>query len=990
MKRMLFNATQVEELRVAIVDGQKLVDLDIETIGKEQRKGNIYKGVITRIEPSLEACFVDYGTERHGFLPFKEVARSYFYTAEGGGGRPRIQEVLREGMEVIVQIEKDERGSKGAALTTYISLAGRYLVLMPNNPRGGGVSRRIEGEERQELKDLMQQLDVPSGMSLIARTAGIGRGLDELQWDLGYLLQLWRAIESAASAQNAPFLILQEGDLVIRAIRDYYHPDLGEILIDTEDVYERTRNFIMHVMPATLNRIKLYKDDVPLFSRFQIEHQIETAFSRSVQLPSGGAIVLDHTEALVSVDVNSARATKGSDIEETALKTNLEAAEEIARQLRLRDLGGLIVIDFIDMESPKNQREIENRLRDMLKFDRARVQMGKLSRFGLLELSRQRLKPSLGETSHEPCPRCHGIGFIRGIESSALHILRIIQEEAMKENTRAVHAQVPVEVATFLLNEKRAEIHAIEARLEVNVVLIPNIYLETPHYKMARVRYDDLLDQETVPSYRLAEIHDEEISTYFGQEKPKIERQEAAVKGVTPAQPAPLGGGEASQAYASPGVSWLSRTLRWLRTLLGEPQAAQSAQSKDSSPPVGSRPHRRDTGNNQRRQNGTHNYRRDREGRRAHEGLGQADERKDNGVSASGRTPRDSRMDPRNERRDRRERADIRETRGESLGQLKQAPEGRRRRTELPTEAVKMSPANVGSTTSELEKPVIIQPAVERGDEPIERGENSEKRRRRPRRDRRRDTVDTVTIPANESIRLEEESDAKEEDTLIGQLENETIASVLTKTQGGHTENKLSQPRSVEQSSAEGLADEPVSSPQDSTVDVIIPAFIDAASQEANGVNLPWASSSTEKTPSSSHEVDKLSSTVDDSTSTGSDLSPSQEHLLAPNEALVISTENARAEVEISKEYSLNKVSEPSNGLPTENEASVPFIAKPVDLGNLVMINTRSADESNVDETTDVAETGLRRRDVQSPASTSETSATSANELQQVETRNPN
>jgi ribonuclease E len=538
MKRMLFNATQAEELRVAIVDGQKLVDLDIETVGKEQRKGNIYKGIITRIEPSLEACFVDYGTERHGFLPFKEVSRSYFQGYDGG--RPRIQDVLREGMEVVVQVEKDERGNKGAALTTYISLAGRYLVLMPNNPRGGGVSRRIEGEERQELKDLLAQLEVPNGMSLIARTAGIGRNLEELQWDMGYLMQLWRAIEGAAGSQSAPFLILQEGSLVIRAIRDYYHPDIGEILIDTDEIYEQARQFMSHVMPNMVHRVKLYKDHVPLFSRFQIEHQIETAFSRSVQLPSGGAIVIDHTEALVSIDVNSARSTKGADIEETALRTNVEAAEEIARQLRLRDLGGLIVIDFIDMENPKNQREVENKLRDVLKHDRARVQMGKLSRFGLLELSRQRLQPSLGETSHEPCPRCHGIGFIRGTESSALHILRIIQEEAMKENTGAVHAQVPVDVATFLLNEKRAEIHSIEERLDVDVVLIPNIHLETPHYKIVRMRHDDLAELGDGPSYLRVEVQEEDIITNFGQEKPKAERQEAAVKGITPQQPAPV------------------------------------------------------------------------------------------------------------------------------------------------------------------------------------------------------------------------------------------------------------------------------------------------------------------------------------------------------------------------------------------------------------------------------------------------------------------
>ncbi len=493
MKRMLFNATQAEELRVAIVDGQKLVDLDIESSTKEQRKSNIYKGVITRIEPSLEAAFVDYGAERHGFLPFKEIARAYFKSGVDVG-RASIAEAMKEGQELIVQVEKDERGNKGAALTTFISLAGRYLVLMPNNPRGGGVSRRVEGEERDELRDLMSQLDVPQGMSVIARTAGIGRTLEELQWDLGYLLNLWQAIEGASHTQSGSFLIYQEGSLVIRAIRDYFHPEIGEVLIDTEEIYDQAVQFMGHVMPANVNRIKLYKDDVPLFSRFQIEHQIESAYSREVTLPSGGAIVIDHTEALVSVDVNSARSTRGSDIEETALRTNLEAADEIARQLRLRDLGGLIVIDFIDMENNRNQREVEKRLSDALHLDRARVQMGKISRFGLLELSRQRLQPSLGETSHTVCPRCNGTGHIRGTESSALHILRIIQEEAMKEHTAAIHAQIPVDVATFLLNEKRADIWKIEARFKVSVVLIPNTALETPHYTVNRLKADDLAE----------------------------------------------------------------------------------------------------------------------------------------------------------------------------------------------------------------------------------------------------------------------------------------------------------------------------------------------------------------------------------------------------------------------------------------------------------------------------------------------------------------
>jgi ribonuclease E len=533
MKRMLFNATQQEELRVAIVNGQKLIDIDIETAGRELRKSNIYKGVITRIEPSLEACFVNYGEERHGFLPFKEVARTYF--KEGVDVRnTSIKDALREGQEIMVQVEKEERGNKGAALTSFVSLAGRYLVLMPNNPRGGGVSRRVEGEDRQELRETMDQLDLPTGMSVIARTAGIGRNVDELQWDLNYLMQLWRAIEGAGKSAPGAFLIYQESSLVIRAIRDYFQPDIGEILIDTDDIYEQAQQFMSHVMPDMVHRVKRYSDDVPLFSRFQIEHQIETAYSRTVPLPSGGAIVIDHTEALVSVDVNSARSTRGGDIETTAFNTNCEAAEEVARQLRLRDLGGLIVIDFIDMENAKNQREVETRLKDALRYDRARVQMGKISRFGLMELSRQRLRPSLSEGSHVTCPRCNGTGHIRDTESSALQVLRIIQEEAMKEGSAAIHVQVPVDVAAFLLNEKRGEILKIETRHRVTVILIPNKHLETPHYKLDRLKHDDPRLEEHHASYAMAEEADTDMGYSQRQKEDVKPRQEAMVKSITP------------------------------------------------------------------------------------------------------------------------------------------------------------------------------------------------------------------------------------------------------------------------------------------------------------------------------------------------------------------------------------------------------------------------------------------------------------------------
>lgn len=569
---MLFNATQAEETRVAIVDGQKLVDIDIETAGHEQHKSNIYKGIITRIEPSLEACFVDYGEERHGFLPFKEVSRSYF-NKDVDVHTCTIREALREGQEILVQVEKEERGNKGAALTTFISLAGRYLVLMPNNPRGGGVSRRIEGEERQELRHLIEELKLPQGMSVIARTAGIGRTIEELQWDLDYLLKLWNAICDAATPEYelvrdenghrtvsyvtdpvvngqklrrvnpAPFLIVEESALVIRAIRDYFQPEVGEILVDTDEIYDQARQFMLNVMPDMVGRVKRYREETPLFSRFQIEHQIETAYSRTVTLPSGGAIVIDHTEALVAIDVNSARATRGADIEETAFRTNCEAADEIARQMRLRDLGGLVVIDFIDMEDARNQRAIELRMKDALKDDRARVQMAKISRFGLMELSRQRLRPALSEGHHITCPRCNGLGVIRDTESSALQVLRIIQEEATKDGTGAIHAQVPVDVATYLLNEKRTEIAKIEQRNRIPVILIPNTVLETPHYHIERIRANDERMEDDVASYKRAEdiqpVSTDPYALKSDENKPARPKQVPVIKNITRDTPAP-------------------------------------------------------------------------------------------------------------------------------------------------------------------------------------------------------------------------------------------------------------------------------------------------------------------------------------------------------------------------------------------------------------------------------------------------------------------
>jgi len=531
MKRMLINATQKEELRVALVDGQRLFDLDIESPGHEQKKANIYKGKITRVEPSLEAAFVDYGAERHGFLPLKEIAREYFPADYVYQGRPNIRDIISEGQEVIVQVNKEERGNKGAALTTFVSLAGSYLVIMPNNPRAGGISRRIEGDERLELKDALSSLDVPEGVGLIVRTAGVGKSPEELQWDLKVLLHHWEAIKQASQSRPAPFLIHQESDVIVRAIRDYLRRDIGEILIDSPKVYEKAKAHIKLVRPDFINRVKLYQGEVPLFSHYQIESQIESAFQREVRLPSGGSIVIDVTEALTAIDINSARSTRGGDIEETALNTNLEAADEIARQLRLRDLGGLIVIDFIDMTPVRHQREVENRIRDAVRQDRARIQISRISRFGLLEMSRQRLSPSLGESSHHVCPRCQGTGKIRDNESLSLSILRLLEEEALKENTKQVHTIVPVQIASYLLNEKRKAIHSIEKRHNVDIVVVPNEAMETPHFSVFRVRDGEEVNEL---SYNLVKLHQDQDET-FAAEESLVSRNIDSTEAETPA-----------------------------------------------------------------------------------------------------------------------------------------------------------------------------------------------------------------------------------------------------------------------------------------------------------------------------------------------------------------------------------------------------------------------------------------------------------------------
>jgi ribonuclease E len=537
---MLVNATQEEELRVAMVDGQKLFDLDIDVPSREQRKANIYKGKITRIEPSLEAAFVDYGAQRHGFLPLKEISSEYFLREPEDGGRVNIKDVLKEGQEIVVQVDKEERGNKGAALTTFVSLAGRFIVLMPNNPRAGGVSRRITGEDRDIVRQTLEQIEAPDGMGCIVRTAGVGRSPEELKWDLDYLLSVWEAIKTAAVSRPAPFLIYQEGNAIVRAVRDHFSSEIGEILIDDPKVYQEASDFMSRVMPHNLRKLKLYDDEtVPLFTRFQIESQIESAFSHSVSLPSGGSIVIDPTEALTSIDINSARATKGDDIEETALNTNLEAADEIARQLRIRDVGGLIVVDFIDMGPQRNQREVENRLRDAVRQDRARIQIGRISRFGLLELSRQRLRPSLGEATQSACPRCNGLGHIRGVESLALAVLRLVGEEARKERTAKVVAQLPVDVSNYVLNEKRAWLQAIQERNDVNVILIGNPDLETPNYSIRRIRDDEVeLPENRASSYRLLEPKEDPAEALHQQRKP-APPEEAAVSGVVPPTPAP-------------------------------------------------------------------------------------------------------------------------------------------------------------------------------------------------------------------------------------------------------------------------------------------------------------------------------------------------------------------------------------------------------------------------------------------------------------------
>ncbi|EKO0510969.1 ribonuclease E [Pseudomonas aeruginosa] len=755
MKRMLINATQPEELRVALVDGQCLFDLDIESGAREQKKANIYKGRITRVEPSLEAAFVDFGAERHGFLPLKEISREYF--KKSPEGRINIKEVLSEGQEVIVQVEKEERGNKGAALTTFISLAGRYLVLMPNNPRAGGISRRIEGEERNELREALNGLNAPADMGLIVRTAGLGRSTEELQWDLDYLLQLWSAIKEASGERGAPFLIYQESNVIIRAIRDYLRQDIGEVLIDSIDAQEEALNFIRQVMPQYASKVKLYQDSVPLFNRFQIESQIETAFQREVKLPSGGSIVIDPTEALVSIDINSARATKGGDIEETALQTNLEAAEEIARQLRLRDIGGLIVIDFIDMTPAKNQRAVEERVREALEADRARVQVGRISRFGLLEMSRQRLRPSLGETSGIVCPRCNGQGIIRDVESLSLAILRLIEEEALKDRTAEVRARVPFQVAAFLLNEKRNAITKIELRTRARIFILPDDHLETPHFEVQRLRDDspELVAGQT--SYEMATVEHEEAQPVSSTRT--LVRQEAAVKTVAPQQPAPQHTeAPVEPAKPMPEPSLFQGLVKSLVGLFaGKDQPA--AKPAETSKPAAERQTRQDERRNGRQQN------RRRDGR---DGNRRDEERKPREERAE-RQPREERA----ERPNREERSERRrEERAERPAREERQPrEGREERAErTPREERQPREGREGREGREerserrreerAERPAREERQPREGRE--ERAERPAREERQPREDRQaRDAaaLEAEALPNDESLEQDEQDD---------------------------------------------------------------------------------------------------------------------------------------------------------------------------------------------------------------------------------------
>lgn len=776
MIRMLINATQQEELRVALVDGQRLYDLDIESGSREQKKSNIYKGRITRIEPSLEAAFVDFGADRHGFLPLKEISKTYFSKKSNHDGRINIKDVLSEGQEVIVQVDKEERGNKGAALTTFVSLAGRYLVLMPNNPRAGGISRRIDGDDRSHLKEAMSGLNTPENGGLIVRTAGVGRSTEELQWDLDYLDTLWSSITKAASEKPAPFLIYQESNIVIRAIRDYLREDIGEVLIDEKNAYQDAINFVMQVMPHFKSRIKMYTDSTPLFNRFQIETQIETAFQREVRLPSGGSIVIDPTEALVSIDINSARATKGGDIEETALQTNLEAADEIARQLRLRDIGGLVVIDFIDMTPVRNQKEVENRMKNALEADRARVQLGRISRFGLLEMSRQRLRPSLGETSGIVCPRCNGQGFIRDVESLALSVLRLIEEECSKERTAQIRAVLPVSVATFLLNEKRTNIAKIEKRNNVHIILVPNPHMETPHFEVERIRDDSTVITQNENSYTLVETPEQ--PPYEPRKASENVRAQAAVTSIAPKAPAPEHTTPAAVATAKPAKSQPSKPSLFKRivtALFGntetkpKPKAASATPSSNTAPQAerntSSKPANTRTNRNKRtvkhqnadrddNQSTAENNRSTRQSRRE---QAEAATKGNNNNRRNNRNNKTDAQEPRAEKQEAAVKAAPRQPQKE-VPEVKERKrernDNRRRNGKLKDEALE------ATKLQEQEDAALVEAAQNAEVENNENGDEPQRRSRRSRRSRRPQKEDnSVQQESTEQESTESESD---------------------------------------------------------------------------------------------------------------------------------------------------------------------------------------------------------------------------------------
>ncbi len=706
---MLINATQEEELRVALVDGQRLYDLDIESSGHEQKKANIYKGRITRVEPSLEAAFVDYGADRHGFLPLKEIARTYFPEGYTFSGRPNIKDVIKEGQEVIVQIDKEERGQKGAALTTFISLAGSYLVLMPNNPRAGGISRRIEGDERTELKESLNKLKLPKGMGLIVRTAGVGKAFEELEWDLNVLIHHWQRISEAAEGQAAPFLIHQESNVIVRAIRDYLRRDIGEILVDSQKMYDRAKSHISSIRPDFVNRVKLYKGDKPMFNYYQIESQIESAFQREVRLPSGGSIVIDPTEALTSIDINSSKATKGGDIEETALNTNLEAADEIGRQLRLRDLGGLVVIDFIDMTPARNQREVENRLRDSVRQDRARIQLARISRFGLLEMSRQRLRPSLGDSSNKVCPRCSGTGSIRSTDSLALSILRLLEEEATKDNTVQVRATVPIEVATYLSNEKRGAVRFIEKSHNVRVLVLPNPNLETPHYELVRLKKDDNTDELSYSMVKKPEVEiDSSISQFMDTPPSNVRKEEPVVKGFSaPVAPTPVPSPEvkaAAPAAATTAVnntpessSLFGKLATWFKGLFATEEEqevkVEEPAKKQQSRPQRNQGDKRRNNNRRNKQNRRDNPRKDDRNR--------DEEIKDDRSNKNEKAPTNANTNENKGSKTQRQTRPVKDERTEKVAERRQR-RNRKRKVRVEAETAPMTTENIEGNNVEL------------------------------------------------------------------------------------------------------------------------------------------------------------------------------------------------------------------------------------------------------------------------------------------------